>query len=171
MSRARKRVPLNVFLNGRLVGRLKKETSGAIDFQYDPAWLGWEHTFPVSLSLPLREDRYLGERVIAVFDNLLPDNADIRNRVAARVSAEGADAYSLLAAIGRDCVGALQILPDGSESGPAGSIAGKPIDEAQTAKLLANLGTNPLGISNEDSAFRISIAGAQEKTALLFWKN
>ncbi len=171
MSRARKRVPLNVFLNGRLVGRLKKETSGAIDFQYDPAWLGWEHTFPVSLSLPLREDRYLGERVIAVFDNLLPDNADIRNRVAARLSAEGADAYSLLAAIGRDCVGALQILPDGSESGPAGSIAGKPIDEAQTAKLLANLGTNPLGISNEDSAFRISIAGAQEKTALLFWKN
>jgi serine/threonine protein kinase HipA of HipAB toxin-antitoxin module len=27
---------LNVFLNGRLAGRLRKETSGAIDFQYNP---------------------------------------------------------------------------------------------------------------------------------------
>lgn len=171
MARLPKRVPLNVFLNGRLVGRLKKETSGAIEFQYDPLWLNWEHTFPVSLSLPLREDRYVGDPVIAVFDNLLPDNADIRNRLAARVSAEGADAYSLLAAIGRDCVGALQFLADGSDPGPAGSIEGKPIDDARIATLLAELGTNPLGISQDDEEFRISIAGAQEKTALLFWKN
>ncbi|WP_373683772.1 HipA N-terminal domain-containing protein [Mycobacterium sp. KBS0706] len=46
----------NVFLNGRLVGRLNRHSSGAIDFRYDPAWLDREHALPVSLSLPLRED-------------------------------------------------------------------------------------------------------------------
>ena len=171
MARPRKRLPLTVFLNGRLVGHLKKETSGAIDFQYDPAWLHWEHTFPISLSLPLREDRYIGDGVVAVLDNLLPDNAEIRRRVAARVSAEGADAYALLAAIGRDCVGALQFLPDGATPGPAGRIEGLPIDEERIGALLANLGPTPLGVSPEDEEFRISIAGVQDKTALLFWKN
>ena len=171
MARPRKRLPLTVFLNGRLVGHLKKETSGAIDFQYDPAWLHWEHTFPISLSLPLREDRYIGDGVVAVLDNLLPDNAEIRRRVAARVSAEGADAYALLAAIGRDCVGALQFLPDGATPGPAGRIEGLPIDEERIGALLANLGPTPLGVSVEDEEFRISIAGVQDKTALLFWKN
>ncbi len=60
MARKRTRIPPQVFLNGLLVGHLRRETSGAIDFQYHPTWLEWEHTFAVSLSLPLREDRYLG---------------------------------------------------------------------------------------------------------------
>ena len=49
MARRRSRAPLNVFLNGRLVGRLTKETSGAIDFEYDQSWLDWEPAFPASL--------------------------------------------------------------------------------------------------------------------------
>jgi len=82
MARPRTRIPLNVYLNARLVGRLRRQASGAIDFQYDPDWLSWEHAMPVSLSLPLREDRYTGDPVIAVFDNLLPDSDAIRRRVA-----------------------------------------------------------------------------------------
>lgn len=170
MARPRTRVPLNVFLNARLVGRLRKETSGAIDFQYDESWLAWEHTFPVSLSLPLREDRYTGDPVTAVFDNLLPDNTAIRRRLAERVRADGDDAYSLLSAIGRDCVGALQFLPEGAEPGPAGTVDGELATGERIAALLADLGRTPLGVSAEDEEFRISIAGAQEKTALLFWK-
>lgn len=34
--------------------------------------IAWEYAFPVSLSLPLREDRYIGPLVIAMFDNLQP---------------------------------------------------------------------------------------------------
>src|SRR6201987_1869854 len=98
MARPRRHIPLNVFLNGRLVGRLKRQSSAAIDFQYDPSWRAWEHALPVSLSLPLREDRYIGAPVVAVFDNLLPDNDTVRRRVAERVGAEGTDAFNLLAA-------------------------------------------------------------------------
>jgi len=158
---------LNVFLNSRHVGQLNRESSGAIDFRYEPTWLGWEHTLPVSLSLPLREERYIGAPVANVFDNLLPDNDGIRKHVAARVNATGIDAFSLLAALGRDCVGALQFLPDGVTPDPAGTIAGRPISDDEIAAMLGNLARNPLGL-DDDADFRISIAGAQEKTALLW---
>jgi serine/threonine-protein kinase HipA len=166
MARRQAHAPLNVFLNGRLVGMLRHESSGAIDFRYARDWLDWEGTFPVSLSLPLREDRYIGAPVVNVFDNLLPDGDAIRRRVAERVRAGGADTYSLLAALGRDCVGALQFLPDGIDPGIAGAIDGKPVTEGEVAAIVNDLTNAPLGMG-KDEDFRISIAGAQEKTALL----
>jgi serine/threonine-protein kinase HipA len=170
MARRRTRIPLNVFMNGRLVGRLRRQASGAIDFEYDGTWLAWEHAFPVSLSLPLREDHFVGDPVIAVFDNLLPDKDQIRRRLAERVRAEGYDAYSLLAAVGRDCVGALQFLPDGEDHGPVGGKSGRPISDKQVSDILGDLKRTPLGVDESDE-FRISLAGAQEKTALLYWED
>lgn len=164
------RTRLSVFLNARLVGQLNKETSGAIDFQYDESWLRWQHTFPVSLSLPLRKDKYGGETVSAVFDNLIPDNMDIRRRIAERVGADSPDAFDLLAAIGRDCVGALQFLEEDALPAPAGTVDGERVTPLRIARLLTDLGNTPLGVST-DNDFRISIAGAQEKTALLRWNN
>ncbi|CAN7292734.1 type II toxin-antitoxin system HipA family toxin [Mesorhizobium caraganae] len=166
MARRPAHIPLNVFLNGRLVGVLRRESTGAIDFQYAREWLDWRGTFPISLSLPLREDRYIGTPVTNVFDNLLPDNDAIRRRVAERVGADGTDAYSMLAALGHDCVGALQFLTDGMDPGPPGSVEGKPVSNEDVAGIIANLAAAPLGLG-EDEDFRISIAGAQEKTALL----
>lgn len=166
MARRKTHAPLNVLINNRLVGRLEKEPSGAISFQYDQSWLDWPHAFAVSLSLPLRRAPYRGAPTIAVFDNLLPDSAEIRRRVAERTGAEGTDPYSLLARIGRDCVGAMQFLPDGELVGAGGGIEGEPLDDEDIGRLLADLKGAPLGI-DPDAEFRISIAGAQEKTALL----
>ena len=93
---------------------------------------------PVSLSLPLREDPYRGAPVAAVFENLLPDSEAMRRRVAESVGAEGTDAYSLLAAIGRDCVGALQFLAgddDADRHAPA-ALEGDVVDDTAIEKLL-----------------------------------
>ena len=168
MARRRTTITLNVYLNSRLVGRLTRRPSGAVEFRYDPSWLEWEHALPVSLSLPLREDRYTGEPVNAVFDNLLPDSVEIRRRLARRARAKGEDAFSMLAAIGRDCVGALQFLPEGVDPGQAGLVDGRQVDEDDVVRILNDLGQAPLGL-DEEGEFRISIAGAQEKTALLWW--
>lgn len=162
----RARAPLNVLLNGRLVGTLRREATGAVEFQYARDWFEWDRCFPISLSLPLREDRYVGDPVINVFDNLLPDGDILRRRIAERVDADGIDAFSLLTRLGHDCVGALQFVIDGSDPGAAGSILGKPVDDGAIAAILDNLGAAPLGVG-DDADFRISIAGAQEKTALL----
>ncbi|HMF68358.1 MAG TPA: HipA N-terminal domain-containing protein [Phyllobacterium sp.] len=146
MGRRRVHVPLNVFLNSRLVGVLRREATGAIDFQYGRDWLDWRGTFPVSLSLPLREDRYIGAPVINVFDNLLPDSDLIRKRVAERVGAEGTDPFSMLTALGHDCVGALHFLPDGTDPGTAGDITGKPVSDDEVADIVKNLTAAPLGM-------------------------
>jgi len=175
MPRPRQHIPLRVLLNNRLVGRLQKEPGGAIYFRYDESWLSKGNATPVSLSLPLRDDAYKGERVAAVFENLLPDSEMLRRRVAERVGAKGTDAYSLLSQIGRDCVGALQFIPDGYDAvSDTTDITGKIISNEEIEKLLKNLVRAPLGLDlNQD--FRISVAGAQEKTALLrhkgkWWK-
>lgn len=167
MPRRRLHPPLRVYQNNRLVGHLTKEASGAIAFRYDAAWLALETAFPVSLSLPLREDAWRGAPVVAVFENLLPDSDALRRRVAEKVGAAGSDAYSLLAAIGRDCVGALQFIAGESEQpGESDALGGEPLDDDAIARLLGNLAQAPLGLSRDDD-FRISVAGAQEKTALL----
>lgn len=167
MARPSKTSRLGVYLNGRLVGSLHKAGSGAISFQYDATWLNWEHVLPVSLSLPLQEQVFSGDVVTAVFENLLPDNDTICKRLAERVGAAGSDAFNLLASIGRDCVGALQFMPEGDVPGNFGQIEGRRVSDEEIAQLIKNLDATPLGITSEDDAFRISIAGAQEKTALL----
>lgn len=173
MGRRRTHAPLTVLINGRRTGLLEKELGGGISFQYDPDWLAWENAFPISLSLPLQPTTWRGGPVTAVFDNLLPDNAAVRKQVAERTGAGGSDSYSLLEQIGRDCIGAMQFLPDGLDVEAFGDIQAEPISDSEIENLLANLARAPLGI-DPDEGFRISIAGAQEKTALLFhegaWK-
>ena len=166
MPRKKTHQPVDVLINDRLVGRLEKASTGAISFQYDDAWLGWEHRFAVSLSLPLTPIAYRGAEVAAVFDNLLPDRDTVRRRVAERMGAQGTDFYSLLEAIGRDCIGAMQFLPEGGAIQAKGNIEGEPINDAQIEAMLADLAQAPLGLDREQE-FRISVAGAQEKTALL----
>ncbi|WP_247447444.1 hypothetical protein [Bradyrhizobium sp. 197] len=63
----------------------------------------------------------------------------------------------------------MQFLPDGIEPGAAGAVDGRPVDDKEIARLLGDLASAPLGLG-EDEDFRISIAGVQEKTALLLWK-
>ena len=170
MPRRRAHAPLDVFVNNRLVGHLAKENDGAIRFGYDRRWLEWQIAFAVSLSLPMRPTLYSGAPVAAVFDNLLPDNTDTRRRVAERTGAEGTDAYSLLEEIGRDCVGAMQFLHEGDQPGKFTEIDGERVSDAEIEKILANLASAPLGMDVEQE-FRISVAGAQEKTALLYSRN
>lgn len=155
---------LTVLLNSRRVGEIDMARSGAISFRYAPDWLAWEHTLPISLSLPLQEQAHQGAPVIAYLENLLPDNPVIRERVAAKTGAGGTDAYNLLEKIGRDCVGALQFVIGDDLPEPKG-LEGEPVSDAGVAEVLRNLATAPLGIEDDD--FRISLAGAQEKTALL----
>lgn len=167
MARRRSHNPLNVILNGRQVGMLNRRPSGATEFVYDETWLSWRHAIPVSLSIPLSDETFRGAAVNSVFENLLPDSNPIRQRVAERVGADGTDAFSMLEKIGRDCVGALQFLPVGEEPPAGNAIEGEELSTRGVGTLLASLGRAPLGL-DADGDFRISVAGAQEKTALLY---
>ncbi|GGE87042.1 hypothetical protein GCM10011317_50190 [Niveispirillum cyanobacteriorum] len=61
----------------------------------------------------------------------------------------------------------MQFLPDGEEPVATNPISGTPLSEEEVGAMLADLHRTPLGLPR-DSQFRISVAGAQEKTALLW---
>lgn len=157
---------LKIFMNGLLIGHLNKLRSGNLTFAYDSQWLETQEARPISLSLPLSAQTYTGDQVYNFFDNLLPDNDRIKMRIQALFHAPSAQAFDLLASIGHDCVGAIQLCHQDTAS-EVDSIKGKKLSDNQIAKLLSNYQHAPLGMSHTNQDFRISIAGAQEKTALL----
>ncbi len=157
---------LYAYMNGSEVGEYTQARSGEQEFSYADSWLANSGAIPVSLSLPLTEKTHKGAAVINYFDNLLPDSRDIKERIQARVGARTSRPFDLLAEIGRDCIGAIQLLTEKQEVNVR-KIEGKPLTEKQIADVLRNYKTMPLGMEKDDD-FRISIAGAQEKTALLF---
>ena len=157
-----------MLFNNTELGFLVKKPGGAIEFRYAEGWLQWKDAIPISLSMPLQEAPFRGDAVTAVFENLLPDSEPLRRRVAERVGARGTDAYSMLSKIGRDCVGALQFVPEGEAvDTDTTRIEGEPVTGREIEAMLQNLAQAPLGM-DRDRDFRISVAGAQEKTALLF---
>lgn len=161
---------LGLWMNGAYVGSWSLGTNGPDTLQYDPDWTRAEQGRPLSLSLPFMPGNlpHRGPHVGAWFDNLLPDSKDIRERMARRYRTGSTDAFDLLAEAGRDCAGALQILPMGTVSAGLAPLEADPLTDAQVAALLrATTTPQVMGIAGDDADLRISIAGAQEKTALL----
>ena len=170
MGRAPTKRQLSVFMNGVRVGTLSKYANGKLSFQYEDSWLNHEATRSISLSLPLAKSIYEGDVVFNFFENLLPDSNQIRVRIQQRFGINSNQPFDLLEAIGGDCVGALQIC-DEERNIVSNAIEGDPLDEGALASYLLEYQRAPLGMRPEHDDFRISLAGAQEKTALLWHKN
>ena len=166
MGRKRRSRALDIYVGKSRVGVYSRAASGATAFRYAPEWLASGRAFPVSLSLPLSDRQWTGDAIASVFDGLLPDDRTVRETIAAREQADSAGTFDLLAAIGRDCVGALRFLPEGDDAGDPAQMRYHPVDDNQIAHRLAALGVNPLGMQHDDD-WRISIAGMQDKTAYL----
>lgn len=161
---------LSIWANGERVGTWTLTGSGEAELRYDASWKASGTGRPLSLSLPFGVgDRPLrGTRVYHYFDNLLPDSTAIRRRIAARFRTDSIDAFDLLKAIGRDCVGAVQLLDEDETPAPLARIDGTPLDDAAIERLLLETsGAVQPGSGDADEELRISLAGAQEKTALL----
>lgn len=93
------------------VGLLTADDNGAIQFTYAPAWIQSAANFPLSLSLPLREDPFGDPLSRAFFSNLLQEN-DQLERVIAREGLDRGDIVGLLAHVGADCSGSISVLPE-----------------------------------------------------------
>ncbi len=162
---------LHIWMNGELVGQWSHTRSKTQTFRYDLGWTASSLGRPLSLSMPFTagNGEHRGAVVENYFENLLPDNDTIRKRLQGRYATRTTGAYDLLNAIGRDCVGAVQILRPNTEPLGWNTVQSAELTEAGVADALRKaIAVQTLGQSTgSDNDFRLSIAGAQEKTALL----
>jgi serine/threonine-protein kinase HipA len=167
-ARRPRRPGLDVWMNGDRVGRWTRSASQEHRFAYDAGWLQAAHTRPLSLSLPLAAGTrpFQGEAVHAFFDNLLPESPALRQRWRTRFRVEGSDAFDLLSAVGRDCVGAVHLMPAGNEPPSHDRIDAEPLTVDQVARLLARSGDE--GAATADDEPRFALPGVQDKLALLW---
>jgi serine/threonine-protein kinase HipA len=161
---------LGVWMNGRFVGTWQQLRGGRDRFTYDKAWQEDPQYRLLSLSIPMTATGEITDVVVGnYFDNLLPDNPRIRERLRNRFSARSAGTFDLLEAIGRDCVGAVQLLPQENEPEGWNRIDSSILKPKEVETILRAVPTADAprfaGIADDDD-FRISLAGAQEKTAL-----
>jgi serine/threonine-protein kinase HipA len=149
---------LGVYWDRAEVGRLERvdERSRAYVFAYTGA------ARQISLSLPLAE-RFDATKSRPFFEGLLPEGT-VREQLAGQLKLAASDTYGLLAELGRDCAGALQIMrgkPD-RESPSVDWLSDERLDE-----LIRELPRHPLGVSATDEHLRLSLAGVQQKAVLV----
>lgn len=145
---------------GTQVGVLSRRRD-IFSFQYTADTVAGGAGCPLlSVSMPTRSRAYRGKLPHVFFDGLLPEG-EIRKMIAYDFGLDDADVFGLLRELGRDCAGALIVLPEGEH--PAAERKPEPISDDEVARRLRELRFHPLGV---DRRVRVSLAGMQEKLLL-----
>ena len=103
-------------------------------------------------------------RALDFFENMLPEGPALA-RMAALAGVRPADTYGILKSFGRDCAGAIMVLPDGEQPGGSADSGYTPMIQDELRQVIAALDTMPLGAAPE-RGFRPSLAGFQRKALL-----
>lgn len=153
---------LNVFWDEEYpVGTLFRNRKNRLVFQYSQAWLANKNK-AISLSLPCQEERFGPAASTSFFENLLPEN-DTKLELAFNNRFDAKDTLAFLRHFGKDCAGAISILP--VEEEPDFSFGKYGIINDQLRKILHLIKNDPENhrlYSSMPNA-RLSIAGAQDK--------
>lgn len=150
---------LGVYWDGEEVGQLQRsdERSREYTFRYTQA------DRAISLSLPASQETFDSAETRPFFEALLPEGA-LRDQVANRLKLAASDSFGMLAELGRDCAGALQIVEAKRMSDPPSV---RWLEKQQLDELIEELPRRPLGIRADDDRLRLSLAGVQNKAVLV----
>lgn len=98
----------DIFLFGRLAGRLVEYDEGGYSFRYDSGYLSLPDAQPLSFSLPLRPEPFPSRFLHSFFDGLIPEGwlLDIAEET---WKINPRDRMGLLLACCRDCIGAASV--------------------------------------------------------------
>lgn len=160
---------LDVRLDGyeEPIGVFVRDEHGTLAFYYHQSYLNGSAPINLSLSMPLSSHPYDDRACRAFFGNLLQERDDTVQRVMDREGISRDDIAGLLFHLGKDCPGAISVLPHGS---PPAKIPGDfetdyvPLDEAGLERIVVALhAREPLP---EEAADPSPIAGVQSKVAL-----
>ena len=156
---------LLIYLNEHQIGTLLRKREGTLHFVYDADYVNGEEAVPLSLSMPLSQERHTNEVVSAFLWGLLPDSELVLTRWAQRFHVSPRNCFALLEAMGEDCAGAVRFVSP-EKVGQVLAGGRSLISEKEIEQRLADLRRDPsLGREPGDRG-QFSLAGAQSKTAL-----
>ncbi|MDP4227267.1 MAG: HipA N-terminal domain-containing protein [Bacteroidota bacterium] len=95
--------------NNDLAGWLTQDEDG-FHFLYDQSYLASEKPMAVSLTLPLRSERYDSLILFPFFDGLIPEGW-LLNIAETNWKLDPRDRMGLLMACCKDCIGAVSVIP------------------------------------------------------------
>jgi len=149
---------LDVWWDGALVARVTQRR-GALRTTYASSSVPM-----LSVTMPVRTSAYPERISRPFFHGLLPEG-DARRVIAYDLGLgnQGGDDIALLGAIGRDCAGALVIVPSGEKPPQPGPGALEPLTDEEVAARIRVLPDHPLGV---DGRVRLSLPGVQNKLLL-----
>ena len=160
---------LIAILDGQVTGRAVRDSRGRTSFTYDENWREAENAYPLSLSMPLALSRHGHDKIDPFLWGLLPDNELVLGRWARKFQVSARNAFSLIAAVGEDCAGAVQFVrPERLDA-----VLGRRrreiqwLDEGEIAKRLRTLREDQSAWRMPSDTGQFSLAGAQPKTALI----
>lgn len=105
MTRAR------VYCNDSFAGWLTQNDAG-YTFCYDDAYRADTSSHPVSLSFPLTKRDYQNPTLFPFFKHLIPEGW-LFELNARTLKIDPHDEFGMLLATGKDCIGAVSVLPEG----------------------------------------------------------
>jgi serine/threonine-protein kinase HipA len=160
---------LVALLDGKEVGRIRRDARGRLTFVYDDAWRTAADAYPLSLSMPLGAKEHGRNVVEAFLWGLLPDNDRVLSNWAAKFHVSARNVFALISNVGQDCAGAVQfVTPEhlsAIRSGKEDKVEW--LSEADIAKRLEILRADHAAWRLPRDTGQFSLAGAQPKTALL----
>jgi serine/threonine-protein kinase HipA len=159
---------LLVYLDGTLIGTATQSSQGSLGFSYDNEYTDRADPTPLSLSLPILSNRHRDKAVRAYLEGLLPDSEGARQRWAREYHVAPNNPFALLAHVGRDAAGAVQLLPPEADPADARARTGdiEWVSDADFVDLVQNLAAHQSDWDPGRFGGRWSLAGAQPKIAL-----
>jgi serine/threonine-protein kinase HipA len=157
---------LAVLVEHELCGTITEGPGLAYDFSYTQDWIG--HGRPaLSLALPSDGSAISQEHARAYFGGLLPEGG-ARRQVAEREGIDELDDIALLSLLGRECAGAIAIVPfadDGSFDADRGPRSAQWLNDTELTQLITSL--RVAGSDDPVDRYSVSLAGAQLKRGVL----
>lgn len=157
---------LEVWLDGRFAGKLMRGQTEQVEFLYDEDYLQNPRATALSASMPKSVTGHGPETVMPWLSNLLPDAEEVRSRWAAKFSERRSDPFTLLAHMGEDAPGSVQIVPEGVVPADSGELS--PLSESDIARRVRAILADPdhWVDDTDDDESRFSLGGNQGKFAL-----
>src|SRR3990167_405322 len=104
---------LDVYFHEKIIGELKQNDDGQMEFTYLSSWLNDPDSMAISASLPLGERIFIQKQCRAFFSGLLPEEQP-RKLIAKNLGISANNDFSMLEKIGGECAGAITFMPAGS---------------------------------------------------------